>query len=438
MQLDETEVRAKFPALKQDQVFFDNAGGSQTLGTVIDSIRDYLLQNNVQLGASYPVGQKSTAKYKDGYEAGASFINANPDEIVYGSSTTQLFRNLSFALDFEPGDEIIVSTIDHEANISPWVDMAKRQGLKLKWWRPTTGTSPRLVPGDLIDLLSPRTRLVTCTHASNVLGHITDVKAIVAEAHAVGALVCVDGVAYAPHRPIDVQELGVDFYSFSWYKVFGPHVALLYASWRAQQHIRSLGHFFNPKATLEDKLGLAGGSYELCQAVTPVVNYLLAQGMSRWPAIEKHEAELHTVLLKTLQQIPHVTVYGLGYGDMSWRLPTISFTVKGWNSKKLVEAIEAESNFGCRWGSFYSQRLVRDILNLGPEGVVRVSMVHYNTGKMLPDGFCHCYANRSSGGSDGSLQGLGKATPTTCSAVTRPYILFPSHAVYHHAVSFKT
>jgi selenocysteine lyase/cysteine desulfurase len=139
---------------------------------------------------------------------------------VLGSSTTQLFRNLSFSLRFKPGDEVIISQIDHETNIDPWTDMAELQGLTVKWWKPKDTRKAKLEVDDLKDLLSERTRFVACTHASNVLGTIHDVKAIAALVHTVpGALMCVDGVAYAPHRQIDARELGVDFYAFSWYKV---------------------------------------------------------------------------------------------------------------------------------------------------------------------------------------------------------------------------
>ncbi|POR36536.1 Uncharacterized protein TPAR_03246 [Tolypocladium paradoxum] len=275
--------------------------------------------------------------------AGAGFINAAVDEVVFGASTTQLLRNLSYALRFAPGDEIVVSAIDHEANIAPWVDLAERQGLVLKWWKPAAGTDPRLLSGDLETLLSPSTRLVTCTHASNILGTITDVKAIAAAAHGVGALVCVDGVGYAPHRPIDVKALGVDFYAFSWYKAYGPHIAMLYASCRAQTHMKSLGHFFNPSVTLADKLGLSAASYEPCQG--------------------KH----------------HVTIYGVASPASNLRVATVSFTVENWKPKDLVVAVEAETTYAIRWGAFYSNRLVRDTLGLDEQGVVRVSMAHYNT-----------------------------------------------------------
>lgn len=155
-----------------------------------------------------------------------------------------------------------MSAIDHEANIAPWKDLAARLKLTIKWWRPLklSPTNLKLVPEDLKGLLSTKTRLVTCTHASNVLGTIHDIKAIANAVHTVpNALLCVDGVAYAPHRPVDVRELGVDFYVLSWYKVFGPHVAMLYGSRKAQEQMASLGHFFNPHDTLEQKISL--GTY---------------------------------------------------------------------------------------------------------------------------------------------------------------------------------
>lgn len=307
------------------------------------------------------------------------------EHAVLGASTTQLFRNFASTLSFQKGDEIIVSAIDHEANIAPWVDIAKRQDLVLKWWKPTTPShSPKLLASDLEPLLSSRTRLVTCTHASNILGTIHDIKAISAAAHAASpsALVCVDAVAYAPHRRVDVRALGVDVYAFSWYKVYGPHIAMLYAAaGSAQTQMRSLGHFFNPHATLENKLGLAGGSYELVGAIGAVAAYVDSVG---WEAILAQEAELQSTLLGYLNGRDDVTVRGETSADGALRVPTVSFTVRGWDSRELVETVEKETRFGFRWGAFYSNRLVNETLGLGKDGIVRVSMVHYNTGKSCP------------------------------------------------------
>lgn len=315
---------------------------------------------------------------------------------VLGPSCTQLFRNVSNALHFSPGDELVISALDHEANIAPWVDLAARQNLLLKWWRPSTPagtTNPKLLVSDLQPLLSARTRLVTCTHASNILGTIHDVAALATAAHAASpaALVCIDAVAYAPHRAIDVRALGVDLYAFSWYKVYGPHVALLYASPRAtgpKTVLRPLGHFFNPADTLEQRLGLAGASYELVAGLPAVVEYV-GEG-KRWEGMVRHEGELQETFLAWLNERRDVTVWGEQSADPAVRVPTVSFTVDAWNSRELVEAVEKETNFGFRWGCFYSVRLTREILGLGDDGVVRVSMVHYNTGKCLPVSISGC------------------------------------------------
>lgn len=194
-----------------------------------------------------------------------------------------------------------------------------------------------------------------------------------------GALVCADAVAYAPHRPIDVRALGVDLYAFSWYKVYGPHIAVLYAAaGSTQRQMRSLGHFFNPHATLENKLGLAGASYELVSGIPAVTTYLAS--VVGWDAIIAREAELQVALLGYLNGRAGVTVHGERSADGKVRVPTVSFTVDGWDSKELVETVEKDTPFGFRWGSFYSNRLV-EFLGLGKNGVIRVSLVHYNTSK---------------------------------------------------------
>lgn len=343
----------------------------------------------MQLGASYTTGKRATARYAEGYAAAAKYINASADEIVFGASTTQLYRNLSHAVTFSPGDEVVISAVDHEANIASWLDLAERQGLAVKWWKPPASANPKLTPDNLRPLLSDRTRLVSLTHASNILGTIHDVKAVASLVHGAcpAALVCVDAVAYAPHRRVDVRDLGVDAYCFSWYKVYGPHVSMLYVSAAAQRRVRSLGHYFNPSATLENKLGLAGGSYELVYAIPAVAEYLApppeAAGQSKWPAIVEHERRLQETLLAWLAGRDDVTVYGETSPDPALRVPTVSFSVRGWSSKDLVETVEKQTNFGFRWGSFYSVRLVEQVLGLedSRDGVVRVSMVHYNTGK---------------------------------------------------------
>ncbi|KAL1650080.1 hypothetical protein SLS58_001458 [Diplodia intermedia] len=383
---DIANARSRFPALKQKQVFFDNAGGSQVLADVIKSISDYLSTNNVQLGASYPVGAASTKHFSDGLVAGAQYINADNDEVVIGASTTQLFRNLSIALNLSPGDELVVSNLDHEANIASWVAIAAQKNLTLKWWTVPPTSNPKLTPESLKPLLSPKTKLVTCTHASNILGTIHDIRSLADTVHTVpGALFCVDGVAYAPHRRIDVKALGVDFYSFSWYKVYGPHISMLYGSRAAQNALTPLSHYFNPTATLTDKLGLAASNYELTQTLPILLAYLGGPDPTTATevnaAIAAHERDLQAILLDYLASkgADNVTIYGERDPDPARRVPTVSFGVRGWTARDVVEAVEAASDYGFRWGHFYSKRLCDDVLGLGPEGVIRVSMVHYNT-----------------------------------------------------------
>ena len=376
-------VRSSFPALSGKQVYMDNAGGAQVLKSVIDSISQYLSANNVQLGASYPISQKSTSLFSAGHEAGAKYINANPDEVVFGPATTQLFRNLSVALKVEPGSEIVLSNLDHEANLAPWVQMAEWKGLTVKWWIPTknTDSNPKLEAEDLKKLLSPKTRLVCCTHTSNILGTITDLAALSKVIHEANpkALFCVDAVAYAPHAPIDVKAFGVDFYSFSWYKVYGPHIAMLYVSKKAQDELQSLGHYFKTRDTMEEMLGLAAGNYECVQAVPQVVAYLEKVG---WNGISSQEEKVQEVLLSYLRSKPDIIkIYGEPSSNRKLRIPVISFRVNGQSSFGITDAIEARSNYGCRSGHFYSKRLCDNVLGIpdSDDGVVRCSLLHYNT-----------------------------------------------------------
>ncbi|EMC99319.1 hypothetical protein BAUCODRAFT_31636, partial [Baudoinia panamericana UAMH 10762] len=378
---DVAAVRKHFPALSHKQVYFENAGGSQILKEVVDAITDYLLSNNVQLGASYATSQTSTKLFGEGCAATARYVNASPEEVVLGPSTTQLFRNLSLSLYnyITPDSEIIISKLDHEANIAPWVQLAEWRGCTVKWWDSPDKTNPTLDCDRLRSLMTEKTKLVTCTHTSNVLGTINNVKAIAKTVHEVpGALLCVDAVAYAPHRAVDVRDMGVDFYSFSWYKVYGPHIASLYASKSAQKHMQTLGHFFKTTDTLENLLGLAAANYELTASIPTVCKYLQSVP---WDQIAEHEERLQRMLIDYLLSKPEVfQIYGEPSADKAKRVPVISFTVKGRSSKDVVEAIEAKSDFGLRWGTLYSNRLCEEVMGLDPvDGVVRVSLVHYNT-----------------------------------------------------------
>ncbi|KAK6354354.1 hypothetical protein TWF730_008762 [Orbilia blumenaviensis] len=376
-----TEARYRFPSVVgTGQVYMDNAGGSQTLDVVIDSITHYLSNTNVQLGTSYVVGQKSNELVAAGLLASAKFINADPGEVVLGSAATQLLHNLSSALKFPSGSEIIVSACDHETNVAPWLRLAENQGHTVKFWKPSPSHEWTLQLSDLEPLLSAKTAVVAFTACSNITGTIHDVKTyaeFIKEKYP-DTLVAVDGVAYTPHRPIDVKALGVDFFVFSWYKVYGPHISLLYAAPRTQKYITPLTHFFNPTETLFDKLNLAGGNYELTASLPPLVYFLTPE---TWDGIKKQEEVLSKTFIDWVLSRSDVTLYGTKETSSDKRVPVLSFSVKGWGSRDLVEAVEKEDlKYGIRWGHVYAKRLV-DLLGLEKpdEGIVRVSLLFYNT-----------------------------------------------------------
>ncbi|KAB8227857.1 putative aminotransferase [Aspergillus alliaceus] len=382
MSLNIAQVRSRFPALKQEQVFLDNAGGSQVLDTVIESITSYLTNTNVQLGATYTTSKISTASYTNAYEAAAKFINAKPEEICLGVSTTQLLHNLSTALKFQPGDELILSKLNHEANSAAWIRVAERLGLEVKWWSAANHQKLVCDPSDLKHLISEKTRLVACPHTSNIVGSIVNVTEIAKIVHQYPrALLCVDGVALAPHRQVDVKDLDVDFYAFSWYKVYGPHIAQLYASSRVHDQLDPLGHFFKGTDTLDLKLNLASANYELTQSIPRVVEYFEPDVAASWDNIAVHEEKLQKIVLDFLNSNDRITVYGERSADRNLRVPVISFTVQGVKSQKLVDEVEKQSAYGFRSGHMYSHRLINEVIGLEDveDGVVRISLLHYNT-----------------------------------------------------------
>ncbi|CAI7630414.1 unnamed protein product [Penicillium pancosmium] len=373
---DVEAARAQFPALQQEQVFMDNAVCSCEVNLDRGSIRSYLINTNVQLGATYKTSQASTAGFSNGYKSAASFINAQPEEINLGVSTTQLLHNLSTALKFQPGDEVIVSKLNHEANSAPWVRIAEHLGLKVKFWASSNPTNPTCDVGELKALLSDKTRLVACPHASNITGTISPIREIANAVHVhPRALLCVDGVALAPHRQVDVKALDVDFYAFSWYKVYGPHIAQLYASSRIHEEIQSLAHFFKPTDNLDLKLNLASANYELTNSIPAVVEYFGATPAKTWDEMAQHEERLQAILLSFLNSDSRVRVIGDRSASKEVRVPVISFTVDGVGSQALVEAVEARSAFGFRSGHMYSHRLLHEVCGLADveDGVVRAA-----------------------------------------------------------------
>ena len=386
-------VRKQFPALSGDWVFFDNAGGTQICRQAADRIHDYLLNTNVQLGASYDISQRSTQRVNEGIGAMAEFINAGEKcEVILGPSTSMLLKNLSLSLGevFRAGDEVIVTNCDHEANIGPWRSLEKK-GIRIKEWRLNPGTLD-LHLEDLEALMTGKTRLVTLPHISNILGTINPVKEVAAFVHKRGARICVDGVAYAPHRLVDVRELDVDFYAFSLYKVYGPHYSLLYGKKSHLENLPGINHFFLEK-DIPIRFQPGNVNYELSYGLLGVKDYFtqLAE-VQTGEAVEclrnsaalvyetaaQYEETLSARLLDFLNSKSNVRIIGKKESDRSRRVPTISFVIDNVKSSSIPLEVD-KHHIGIRYGDFYARRLIEN-LGLAPrDGVIRVSMVHYNT-----------------------------------------------------------
>lgn len=389
-------VRKNFPALEKDFVFMDNAGGSQILGSSIDYIHEYYKNYNVQLGASYEISATAGKKLEEATRKVAGFINSpGYKEVVIGPSTSMLLRILSLSLsaEWQEGDEVIVTNTDHEANVSCWTDL-EQQGIKIKIWK----ADPKdfeLKIKDLEHLLSSRTRLVAVTHCSNILGSINPIKKIADVVHSAGALLCVDGVAYAPHRKVDVQELGADFYTFSWYKLYGPHLAVMYGKIDLLTKMKGINHYFFKPEDVPYKFQPGNFNFELTYSLKGITEYFtnfydhhypddnsnLTEGNKQtksFDLIASYEESLAAPLLEYLSTVPGVKIIGEPTANCNKRVPTISFVHDKLSSREIVERTDPYK-IGIRFGDFYAKKLIADFGLQKHEGVVRVSLVHYNT-----------------------------------------------------------
>jgi cysteine desulfurase family protein (TIGR01976 family) len=390
--LDLDFVRRQFPNLGNGWAYFENAGGSYLPQSVIKRMTDFMSESQVQPEALNPLSALSTERLDTSRRLMARMINAETDEIVVGPSTTLNVYVLAQALRplFRPGDEIIVTNQDHEANGGAWRRLAEF-GIEVREWRidPATG---ELDPADLDGLLSERTRLVCFPHVSNIVGSVNPVAEITAKAHAAGAMVCVDAVAYAAHRLMDVKALDVDFYLFSLYKLYGPHIALLYGKRERILEAANQNHFFH-EDNISAKLNPGGLNYEAVASLSGIVDYFEAvyQHHFEQPENDLHarlgrvfdlfaeqEQRLSEPFLAYLADKPGVRLIGGGTPD-DRRLPTFSFVVEGRRPAEVVEALGRE-RVAINHGHFYAHRCVEG-LGIDPEeGLVRASMVHYNTG----------------------------------------------------------
>jgi cysteine desulfurase family protein (TIGR01976 family) len=387
---DRQRIRAQFPALAGDTVYLENAGGSQVPAIVADSIRDYMLTSYVQLGAGYPLSLRATELVDEAHDFVRLMMNGQDGEVILGSSTTALLQMLAkcYAQVLEPGSEIVVAQTGHEANVGPW-KMLDRLGFSLRWWEmdPTDYTCPL---SELEDLLSDRTALVAFPHVSNLLGEIVDIEAITSLVHKAGARVVVDGVAYAPHRSMDVSAWKVDWYAYSTYKVYGPHMAALWGRRDAIAELHGPNHFFVPDDDLPYKFEVGGPNHEGCAGICGLRDYLAfvvgeadPRALDR-PAIEQAfeimtacELPLQARLIEYLRSRKDVRIIGPS-DDGDSRVGTISFVHESKSSAEITAAVD-RSGIGIRHGHMYAYHLC-EAAGLDPEdGVVRTSLVHYNT-----------------------------------------------------------
>ena len=390
--MDLSSIRRSFPALDTPWALMDNAGGSAPANPVLERIQAHLQVRPVQLGASYPLSVEASDAVREGREATARLLGSSPEELVLGPSSTVLLSRLARALVplWQPGDEVIVSQVDHEANRGPWTRLAA-QGIVVREW-PLDPETHSLRLEELEPLLGPRTRLVAFTHCANVVGQLHDVRALTSRIREAGALSVVDGVAFAPHRRVDVEALGVDAYAVSLYKVYGPHLGALFVRREVMLEARGLNHDFYPEDRIPEKLEPGGVCHELVAGLPGILEYLeglvgpvdpsVESGAPRlgvaFEAIAAHEMELVRPLLGLLREHPQVQLYGCPEADAERRVSTVAFSVRGQASREVVEALEGHQ-LATRFGHFYAPAGV-EALGLEPEdGIVRVSLVHYNT-----------------------------------------------------------
>ncbi|MFO7590826.1 MAG: cysteine desulfurase-like protein [Acidimicrobiia bacterium] len=367
--LDVGAVRARFSALDRLLAFFDGPGGTQCPDEVINAIAEYLRRDNANIGAPYETSRRTVDLVDLAHERAASFLGCAPEEVAFGPSMTALnfLLTRAFARTLRPGDEVVVTALDHDANVSPWLEIAHDIGIVVH----VAGVTDELALDydHLASLLSERTRVVAFPVAANSVGTAPDVRRIVELAHGAGALAWADAVHYAPHGPIDVAAWDVDVLICSPYKFFGPHMGMafgkrdLLASWRP----------YKVRPAADDPVGhrfeLGTSQHELLAGFVATVDYVDSIG---WDAILAHERALGTRFLAGLPET--VELYGLP--TMDGRVPTFCFNVPE-RSPEEVAVLLAERDLAVWHGNYYA---VETMKHLGlADGAVRAGIVHYNT-----------------------------------------------------------
>jgi cysteine desulfurase family protein (TIGR01976 family) len=367
--LDVEAVRARFPALRQPLVFFDGPGGTQVPESVIDAIAGYLRDSNANSGGDFDTSRRTDAVIESARQTAARFLGCSSDEVAFGPSMTNLNFALTRALgrELNPGDEILATKLDHDANVSPWLELARDRDLVVHLVDVNDDCTLDL--DDLQRLLSERTRVVAFPVASNAVGTLNDARRVAELAHEAGALAWADAVHYAPHGPIDVAAWGLDVLICSPYKFFGPHQGLAYGR---RDLLASLRPYKVRPAALEPvghRFDTGTMQHELLGGFVAAVEHIESLG---WDAIRPHERALGERFLGGMP--PGVTLYGPP--TMEGRVPTFAFNVSG-RSPAEVSRLLGERGFAVWHGNYYAVEIME---RLGlPEGAVRAGFVHYNT-----------------------------------------------------------
>ncbi len=395
--LDLEWIRSQFPALHQTvngqpAVFFDAPGGTQVPQRVIDAISAYLAAFNANTGGAFVTSQRTDQMIADARSAMADFLNCATDEVVFGANMSTLTFAVSRAIGRElaAGDELLVTCLDHDANVSPWVCLEER-GAKVR----TADIKPGDCTLDMFDLsakIRRNTKLVAVGWAANAVGTINDVAEVVRQAHAAGAMAFIDAVHYAPHGTIDVRALDCDFLACSSYKFFGPHLGILYGKREQLQRLRP----YKLRACTEmlpDRWETGTQNHECLAGLIAAIDYLADLGrhhdptagsrreaiVAAYEAIQQHEHELSEQLISGLLAIPGLTFYGItDPAKFDQRTPTVAIGMEGHTPRELAKHLGERGIF--TWdGNYYAINLTE---RLGVEklgGMLRIGLTHYNT-----------------------------------------------------------
>lgn len=392
---DVDAIRARFPALSLSHagrpfVYFDGPGGTQVPQSVIDAVVGYYRESNANHGGTFLTSERSDAIVEDAHAAIADLLGVDADEITLGPNMTTLTFHLSRSIGaaLRAGDEIVVSGLDHQANVDPWIATARDNELIVRTWEPNLEDCT-LRLDDLDALLNERTKLVAVGWASNAVGTINPIAEIAKRVHAAGAWLFVDAVHAAPHLPIDARAVDADFVACSVYKFFGPHVGAIYGKRAIREQLPA--YKVRPAS---DRFETGTGNFEGYAGARAAVEYLAdlgrkyggaAEGATRreasqagMRAIRAYEVELYRHLAARLEAIDGVTIVGLtADADVERRTPTAAITIEGVTPHDAARRL-GDAGIAVWDGDFYATGLI-ERLGLAPDGVVRIGLTHYNT-----------------------------------------------------------